>query len=88
MARDIETALLTSPLLLGMTTALERIDRVETKIEAQARLKWCRAPFRCRSILFGPRYIKPSFLPAKRLRLSPSSHTHDLLRTFHVRETR
>jgi hypothetical protein len=34
MARDIETALLTSPLLLGMTTALERIDRVETKIEA------------------------------------------------------
>lgn len=36
MARDIETAILTSPLLLGLTTTIERIDRVETKIDARA----------------------------------------------------
>lgn len=34
LARDLETAILTSPLLLGLTTVIERIDRVETKIEA------------------------------------------------------
>lgn len=37
MARDVETAILTSPLLLGLTTTIERIDRVETKIEAEAK---------------------------------------------------
>lgn len=36
MAHDIETAILTSPLLLGLTTNIERIDRVETKLEAHA----------------------------------------------------
>lgn len=36
LAGDIEAAILTSPLLLGLTGTLERIDRVETKLEAHA----------------------------------------------------
>jgi hypothetical protein len=36
LAGDIEYAILTSPLLLGLTGSIERIDRVETKLEAHA----------------------------------------------------
>jgi hypothetical protein len=36
LAGDIEYAILTSPLLLGLTGSIERIDRVETKMEAHA----------------------------------------------------
>ena len=36
LAGDIEAAILTSPLLLGLNGAIERIDRVETKLEARA----------------------------------------------------
>jgi hypothetical protein len=36
LAGDIEYALLTSPLLLGLTGSIERVDRVETKLEAHA----------------------------------------------------
>jgi hypothetical protein len=36
LAGDIEYAILTSPELLGLTGSIERIDRVETKLEAHA----------------------------------------------------
>ncbi|HEY0183523.1 MAG TPA: hypothetical protein VGC09_12015 [Rhodopila sp.] len=36
LAGDIEYAILTSPLLLGLTGSIERIDRVETKLQARA----------------------------------------------------
>lgn len=36
LAGDIEFALLTAPELLGLTGSIERIDRVETKLEAHA----------------------------------------------------